>query len=530
MKAAEQLQRASDGDLLEAGQQLLAPSVAISKLIKQVVNTPAFQPFSEDLDKILTATENLSALIRQTLCRSCLRSASEMQAIDATIQHDLSTPIIAITGYSELILEDLEADGDSQSCESLEEVLQHAQKLLNLIKELDYLAEMQAISPTLAARTTTATDFKSSSHPNMIEDVISGMQKSAPSQEQASLLVVDDKESNRDFLSRRLIKQGFEVEVAKDGKQALSMLSKQHFDLVLLDIIMPELNGYQVLQQLKASDYLKDIPVIMISALDEIDSVVKCLEMGAEDYLQKPFNQIILSTKINASLERKWLRAREQAHHESLHREQQRTESLLLNILPSSIAERLKNGESSIVDSFDDVTVLFADIVQFTELSANMAPEKLVEKLNAIFLAFDHLTESHGLEKIKTIGDAYMLVGGMPTPSSDHVHAVASMALQMQQTIAQMNRVDGGNIQLRIGIHTGPVVAGVIGKHKFSYDLWGDAVILASRMESQSLPGHIQISETVYQRIKDDFIIDDRGEIEIKGRGAMHTYLLTGDK
>lgn len=527
------LNRASDADLLEAGQLLLAPTVAITKEINRLCLSETYQPFAEDLQKIVLATSQLSDLIKETFPKQSSKSAAEMSTISGTIQHDLNTPIIAITGYGELILEELEAEGDHQGCEILELVLQQSQKLLSLIKELNYL---DVITPLLATAGMSADspvfsdDGATDRNQDSMLEVISGMRKNASYQESANLLVVDDKESNRDFLSRRLIKQGFMVDLAENGQQALSMLADKAYDLILLDIIMPELNGYQVLKKLKDDERLKQIPVIMISALDEIDSVVKCLEMGAEDYLQKPFNQIILTTKINASLERRWLRASEQAHHETLHREQEKTEKLLLNILPRSIAERLKNGESSIVDSFDDVTVLFSDIVKFTEMSANMAPQKLVEKLNAIFLAFDHLCESHGLEKIKTIGDAYMLVGGMPTPSADHVHAVAEMAIEMQETISRMNAEDGSDIKIRIGIHTGPVVAGVIGKHKFSYDLWGDAVIVASRMESHSQPCCIQISDTVYQRIKDDFITEDRGLIDIKGQGCMQTYFLKNKK
>jgi class 3 adenylate cyclase/CheY-like chemotaxis protein len=359
----------------------------------------------------------------------------------------------------------------------------------------------------------------------------------------ASLLVVDDGESNRDLLSRRLDRQGFHVEVAENGRQALQMIRHQQFDLILLDLIMPEMNGYQVLEVLKADEKLNSIPVIMISALDEIDSVVRCIEMGAEDYLQKPFNQVILNAKISASLERKRFRDRERAfmlklqteqkklqiEQQKLQIEQQKSEKLLLNILPKPIADRLKRGEHTIADSFSEVTVLFSDLVGFTELSTTIEPSRLVAKLNQIFLAFDKLTEKHRLEKIKTIGDAYMLVGGLPTPCSDHVEAVANMALEMLTTINKINQEAHANFKIRIGFHTGPVVAGIIGSNKFNYDLWGDTVNIASRMESQSLAGHIQVSEATYQRLKDKFVFEQRGPIEIKGKGTMVTYFLLNE-
>jgi class 3 adenylate cyclase len=343
-------------------------------------------------------------------------------------------------------------------------------------------------------------------------------------------LVVDDKESNRDLLSRRLDRQGFKVEVAENGQQALDMIRQRSYDLVLLDIIMPEMNGYQVLAELKKDQHLSHIPVIMISALDEIDSVVRCIEMGAEDYLQKPFNQVILKAKISASLERKRLRDREHAFIKKLQIEQDKSEKLLLNILPKPIADRLKRGERVIADSFPEVTVLFSDLVGFTQLSAGVSASQLVEKLNEIFLAFDILTELHGLEKIKTIGDAYMLVGGLPTPRLDHAEAVADMAMDMFDAIKRLNFQHDSNFNIRVGIHTGPVVAGVIGKNKFNYDLWGDAVNIASRMESHGIPGNIQISEATYKRIQDKFNCESRGLIDIKGKGQMHTYFLKGRK
>jgi len=215
---------------------------------------------------------------------------------------------------------------------------------------------------------------------------------------------------------------------------------------------------------------------------------------------------------------------------EALRYEQERTEQLLLNILPSPIAHRLKLAESTIADSFAEVTVLFADLVKFTELSAQIPPTELVELLNKIFSVFDQLTEKHGIEKIKTIGDAYMVVGGLPTARPDHAEAIAQMALDMQQEITRFKRHDGEPFQLRIGIHTGPVVAGVIGTKKFSYDLWGDTVNVASRMESQGVAGRIQVTPATKERLKDKYCFKRRGVILVKGKGEMITYWLTGKK
>ncbi len=205
---------------------------------------------------------------------------------------------------------------------------------------------------------------------------------------------------------------------------------------------------------------------------------------------------------------------------------QERSERLLLNILPVSIAERLKQEQSTIADSFTEVTVLFADLVGFTELAEGTSPTALVELLNLIFSKFDQLAEQHGLEKIKTIGDAYLVVAGLPEPRTNHAVAVAQMALDMQQALHQVNEQTGRALTIRIGIHTGPVVAGVIGLKKFAYDLWGDTVNTASRMESHGIPGKIQVTRATYDCLKEHYLFEERGPIFIKGKGLMTTYLL----
>ncbi|MEL6246754.1 MAG: adenylate/guanylate cyclase domain-containing protein [Cyanobacteria bacterium J06627_15] len=222
------------------------------------------------------------------------------------------------------------------------------------------------------------------------------------------------------------------------------------------------------------------------------------------------------------------IRERQEAEA-ALRVEQEKSDQLLLNILPPSIAAQLKNNltnRGAIASRFESVTILFADIVGFTRLATEVSPVKLVCQLNSIFSAFDSLAENLGLEKIKTIGDAYMVVGGLPEPMSNHAEACIQMAVAMQAATKAFYQESGQCFQLRIGVHTGPVVAGVIGIKKFSYDLWGDAVNVASRMESHGVVNRIQVSEATYQQLKHRFAFEDRGHISIKGRGQMHTYLL----
>ena len=215
---------------------------------------------------------------------------------------------------------------------------------------------------------------------------------------------------------------------------------------------------------------------------------------------------------------------------EEIARALDQNETLLLNILPRSIAERMKNNERTIADEFADSSILFADIVGFTQIAEKLGPSNLVNMLNGLFTEFDALSDQLGLEKIKTIGDSYMLAGGVPLSAKDHCVRIAKMALMMQKFVAEQPLYDGKRIRLRVGLHTGPVIAGVIGKRKFAYDLWGDAVNVAARMESHGLPDKIHVSQAMEERLKEAFFLSYRDTIEIKGKGKMATFWLEGER
>jgi class 3 adenylate cyclase len=233
--------------------------------------------------------------------------------------------------------------------------------------------------------------------------------------------------------------------------------------------------------------------------------------LGAVDYVAKPFNAHELLARVNTHLTLDYL-----------HRENER---LLLNVLPASIANKLKQQVGIIAERFDDVSVLFADIVGFTPLSARLSPTELIDSLNRVFSGFDELADLHKLEKIKTIGDGYMVAGGLIEQNADHLAAMATMALAMHESVRKLNSEFGG-LSLRIGLQVGSVIAGVIGIRKFIYDVWGDTVNTASRLESHSAPGRTHVSEMVFERLQGRFAFEARGTIELKGRGAMNTYFL----
>jgi adenylate cyclase len=353
---------------------------------------------------------------------------------------------------------------------------------------------------------------------------------------QAAIMLVEDNAQLRSVIAQILGTLGYDnVTEAADGQVALDLLAQRDFDLIVLDIEMPRVDGFQVLAALKRDPARRHLPVIVASGLDRLDAVVRCIELGAEDFLPKPVNSVLLGARVGASLERKRLRDLErlrllelQQEKQLLQAEQEKSESLLLNILPKAIAERLKRGEHTIAERHAEVTVLFADLVDFSTLANHTDAQELVALLNDLFSRFDQLAGRYGLEKIKTIGDCYLLVGGLPVPSARHAADVAEMALAMLSALADLNRQRGLQLHMRIGMHSGPVVAGVIGSRKFTYDLWGVTVNLASRVQASGLPDRVNVSAGTYEMLKKDFRLTERGTVECKGVGQVRTYLLEG--
>ena len=330
------------------------------------------------------------------------------------------------------------------------------------------------------------------------------------------ILIVEDTPANIQSLSATLKEKGYQISVATNGKQALDVLARVRPDLILLDVLMPEMDGFEACRRLKAADATRDIPVIFLTAKTDTADIVKGFELGAVDYVAKPFNAHELLARVNT--------------HLTMDRLRRENERLLLNVLPAAIAARLKSGADSIADHFPEVSVLFADIVDFTVLSGGLSPQPLVSLLDELFTRFDGLAHRHGVEKIKTIGDCYMAVCGVPENRADHAQALADLALEMIQSMTEFNRSRGMALRIRIGLNSGPVVAGVIGRSKFIYDLWGDTVNTASRMESTGLADRVQVTEAMQQALAAQFDLEARGEVEVKGKGRLRTWFLLGRK
>jgi adenylate cyclase len=453
-----------------------------------------------DLERMREAGVQLSALIAKAV-----ETARGDEGGIARLRHDLRTPLNAIKGYGELLVEEARESGQGALLIDLGKVLDLADRLLG---EVDRMVEVVAAPPVEIVG-------------NVLQTIkpLGDSEVADPSSVASRILVVDDNASNRDLLSRRLQREGYRVTSAEGGAAALAMIAAEGFDLVLLDLMMPGMSGFEVLSRLKADGGTRHIPVIMISALDELDSTVRCIEAGAEDYLPKPFNPILLRARIGACLQKKRLL-------DELHAEKERSEALLLNILPRTIVERMRRGETVIADRVAAATILFADLVDFTSLADRFSPEETVALLGDIFSRFDALAGRHGLEKIKTTGDGYMLAGGLPEARPDHAAAVAKMALAMLDAVETAGRAAGEPLQLRIGLNTGALIAGVLGTHKFVYDVWGDTVNTAKRMESYGLPGRVHVSAATRQALGDAFRLEPRGLLDVKGKGPMETYFV----
>jgi adenylate cyclase len=342
------------------------------------------------------------------------------------------------------------------------------------------------------------------------------------------ILIVDDNEDNRYTLQLLLESDGHErIANASGGNEAISLLSKEKFNLVLLDLMMPDLNGDEVLKVIKGNPDTRDIPVVMISADTDTEKVSKCIELGADDYLSKPFNATILRARIGAALRRRSLRTLESDYLGKIEQAKKEAEGLLRNILPPEIAARLRNGESNIADHFEDATVIFADVVGFGKITARMKPYEIVGCLNLLFSEFDMLAEDVGVEKIKTIGDNYMAVTGVPTPRPRHGRVATKLALDMIDAAARLQPRLPAPFIIRIGLHSGPVMAGVIGTHKFAYDVWGDTVNMAARIEAASRPSCVLVSAATAKTLGTDFQLDGPHQIDTKESRVLDTFFVS---
>ncbi len=349
----------------------------------------------------------------------------------------------------------------------------------------------------------------------------------------ANLLIVDDQSANVLLLEKILRGAGYTSIASTQNPHEVYQLHKENnYDLILLDLHMPIMDGFQVMASLREIETSGYLPVLVITAQPE--EKLRALKSGARDFISKPFNLAEVLVRVQNLLEVRLLNLQTKSLFEQVVAEQRVSEHLLNNVLPEVIVKRLKqqpefqadNLSKVIADTFPEVTVLFADIVGFTKFAETVSARVLVDVLNEIFTKFDNITDHRGLEKIKTIGDSYMAAAGLPLPMHNHAEQAAHAAFDMLEAMERFNQKNDYKFEIRVGMNSGSVVAGVIGVRKFLYDIWGDVVNTASRMESQGVPGKIQITDSTQIRLGQSFITQNMGYKDIAGKGAVNTWFL----
>ena len=499
----------------------------------------------EDLNRIHQAGTHALTLVNDALDVS--RLATERPELDR-LSEELRTPLTAIIGYSDLLQEEAEAEAYAELIPDLQRIETAGKHLLALVlssADLSRRVESGAdavLSPPDAPPTDPVPSQPAEiPAPIVLPAPNAGHQASAPEATAparspartvlpavgtpgASLLVVDDNEANRDMLGRRLARLGFNVVLAVDGYDALAQIASTAFDLILLDVMMPGIDGYEVLRRLKADDRLRHIPVIVLSASDEIESAVRCIELGAEDYLPKPIDAVLLRARIGASLEKKRLRDQEVVYLQQIDAERKRADELLHVILPGEVVAELKATNGVAPRRYENVAVLFSDIVGFTAFCDVRDPHEVMPPLQQLVEAYEEIAARHSLQKIKTIGDSFMAAAGLLQAVAAPVEACVRAGLEM---IAVTQAFSIG-WDIRVGVHVGPVVAGVLGQQQYLFDLFGDTVNTAARMESNGVPGYITLSPTAWGEVERIAEAESLGIVEIKGKGPLELFRFTG--
>src|SRR6266550_1353324 len=467
--------------------------------------------FLADLNRIHSAGEQLLGVV-DDLCDPVAHRKMD----EASMHHEVRTPLNQVIGYAEMLQEQAKELGHDSFASDLQKVHTAGRRLLDLI--VQNFASIELNSEAVGS------EFIPSKHHQAFAREPTAEQNKAAGAAiaTASLLVVDDNELNRDMLTRRLERLGYDVSSAENGIEALKLLRAGSFDLLLLDIIMPVMDGFEVLEQLKAEPRLRDIPVVVLSASDQLDHVVKCIQKGAQDYLSKPFNPVLLQARIGSCLERKRLRDQEISYLRQIQQEKERSDELLHVILPREIAAELKDTHVVKPRRFEKVGILFCDVVGFTSYSDRHRPEEILSHLQTLVEAFEQLCVQHGLEKIKTIGDCFMATAGLLAPLENPALNCVKCGLEMATAVRSLPAC----WNVRVGVHVGPVIAGVVGHRKYQYDIWGDAVNTASRMQTAANQGAVCVNEETWNLIAEHCRGRPLGRIKVKGKGEQELFLV----
>lgn len=492
--------------------------IGYSEMLTEDAEIMHLNAFIPDLRKVLFLGKEMLEIVNETIDTSHTDTNPidfKLETIETKLENALDKPLNTIFDCSEMLLKRARESDREAFTSDLKKIISACERFRSHINNIANISKPEAPGKGV--------DYAFANTPGMIEDVVktldpfSKKESLSPATHRSSMLVVDDDEMNRDLLSRYLQRQGHNVTVAEHGRQALDQAKKCRFDLILLDVLMPEMNGYQVLKKLKCEDILRDIPVLMISSLEEMDIVVRCIEMGADDYLAKPFNPVLLDARINSCLEKKRLHDLEGEHKRML-------EETFGKYVAQEVRDEVLSGRIPLDGELKDVTVLFADLRDFTPLTESTPPKEVVQILNGYFSEMAPAISRHRGSLLRYVGDEIFAVFGAPLPLKDHPRHAVEAALDMRRLLVVVNkRLEGkGHVKLKhgIGIHSGQVVAANIGSpDRLSYDLVGDTVNLASRIQelTKEYDADILISAVTRRFLFDDFPIKKLQPTFVKG-------------
>jgi adenylate cyclase len=506
-------QRARRLYLAQRRHELLSPLGAILEIGELLLREEAIRACDRaraDLQTIHANVRRLAALINDALGLDRIAAEGPLaDAVARALNHDMRSLLTIILGYGDELRRGLHKARLDDFTAEVEKIRFLARRALALVDStVTHLrspgGELEADDAQVYLERLAVADGGPA-----------GELLDAPAAEAGLILVAEDNEVIRDLLCDLLRRQGHEVVAARDGFDALMLIHSRPFDLVLTDIEMPCANGFQVIDHLKADARLRDIPIIVISGHADLDGIAHCIKMGAEDYLPKPFNRVILKARVDACLEKKRLRDRTE-------QQRLRFNDLLHDILPAPIVEELTRTSTVRPQLRDNVAVLFADIVGFTPYCDRHQdqPELIVHYLQQLFEVWEEIASGFRVQKIKTIGDAFMAAAGLlhdvDNPVLDCVRCGLRMIEATQRLCDEGGQPIGWN--LRVGVHIGPVVAGVLGRRQYLYDLWGDAVNIAARLESHGQKGCVNLSVPAWGWVSSVVRGESRALREIKGK------------
>ncbi|HET7321992.1 MAG TPA: response regulator [Longimicrobiaceae bacterium] len=449
-------------------------------------------------------------------------SDADLASLRARARDALLAPTAALSRESSATLERARRSGDAEALADLERVAGAAAQLARMVEEMETTAaEMEQPGSGYARMQAEAERVMVRLRPG------TGIIGASP--RHGRLLVVDDNPLNRDLLSRQLARQGYAVDTADDGHDALERLRTHTYDLVLLDVLMPRMDGIQVLGQMQREPALASIPVIMISALDDMDGVVRCIERGAVDYLAKPFDPVLLRARIGTTLEVHRLREEERRAAESLDMEEAWADRLARSLLPGGVAERMRGGVQQFAELHPELSVVAVELEGFGTLALRFGVDAAVERLAEAVGGVDRVVGGRAVESVWLGADSFVALVGPETPRGEHASLAADLALELAEVLGDWN-ADAEPLRAGIGLHTGEVAVGLASTERLVLGLWGEGVDLARRLARASATGEVQVSPAAYARLHDRFAFESRGVLQVGDRSQLPVYRLTGGK